>query len=262
MRARSRTIARSIANSHAMLPAGPAPRMKSWRPTALTSISGQEAGCMKSVTYRPAADGGMLQAVLAPSAELGPIAQNLRQHRDNLWLLGGELIRDLHDAPRLRKRPMDQVVLAALDREGGPLISHGTSEDQQRSFDATCRKVPSLPHRPRQSIDSQAVDMWTTLKKRSPHAHSHNKCKCQARSDIDQEAAVRFTSIRHITHIRRAQPTDSPEEAIKEVMDREVIPSMTTCLAHNEAFAIHDLLYRLLGGICGLRSADVSDVTY
>src|SRR5258708_11034390 len=74
-------------------------------------------------------------------------------------------------------------------------------------------KVPSLPHRPRQSIDSQAVDMWTTLKKRSPHAHSHNKCKCQARSDIDQEAAVRFTSIRHITHIRRAPPTDSPEEA-------------------------------------------------
>jgi len=56
--------------------------------------------------------------------------------------------------------------------------------------------------------------MWTTLKKRSPHAHSHNKCKCQARSDIDQEAAVRFTSIRHITHIRRAQPTDSPEEAV------------------------------------------------
>ncbi|HWO45553.1 MAG TPA: biotin/lipoyl-binding protein, partial [Methylomirabilota bacterium] len=52
------------------------------------------------------------------------------------------------------------------------------------------------------------------LKKRSPHAHSHNKCKCQARSDIDQEAAVRFTSIRHITHIRRAQPTDSPEEAL------------------------------------------------
>ena len=59
--------------------------------------------------------------------------------------------------------------------------------------------------------------MWTTLKKRSPHAHSHNKCKCQARSDIDQEAAVRFTSIRHITHIRRAQPTDSPEEAKKSV---------------------------------------------
>ncbi len=72
---------------------------------------------------------------------LGLSRKTLRQHRDNLWLLGGELIRALHDAPRLRKRPMDHVVLAALDREGGPLISHGTSEDQQRSFDATCRKL-------------------------------------------------------------------------------------------------------------------------
>jgi hypothetical protein len=32
-----------------------------------------------------------------------------------------------------------------------------------------------------------------------------------------KEAAVRFTSIRHIAHIRRAPPTDSPEEAKKDV---------------------------------------------
>jgi len=32
-----------------------------------------------------------------------------------------------------------------------------------------------------------------------------------------KEAAVRFTSIRHIAHIRRAPPTDSPEEAILQV---------------------------------------------
>ena len=36
---------------------------------------------------------------------------------------------------------MAQVVFAALDDEGGPLISHGSSEDQQRSFDSTCRKL-------------------------------------------------------------------------------------------------------------------------
>ena len=29
-----------------------------------------------------------------------------------------------------------------------------------------------------------------------------------------KEAAVRFTSIRHIAHIRRAPPTDSPDEAV------------------------------------------------
>jgi len=66
--------------------------------------------------------------------------KTLRQHRDNLWFLGGELILDLHEAPRLRKKPTDQVVLAALDDQDGPLLSSGASEDQQRSFDSTCRK--------------------------------------------------------------------------------------------------------------------------
>ena len=67
--------------------------------------------------------------------------KTLRKHRDNLWLLGGELISGLHEVPRLRKQPMDQVVVAALDDEGGPLISNAASEDQQRSFDSTCRKL-------------------------------------------------------------------------------------------------------------------------
>ena len=67
--------------------------------------------------------------------------KTLRQHRDNLWLLGGALISNLHKSPRLRKRPIEQVVGQALDHEGGPLISHGAAaEQQQRSFDATCRK--------------------------------------------------------------------------------------------------------------------------
>jgi hypothetical protein len=71
-------------------------------------------------------------------------AKTLRKHRDNLWQLGGEIISDLHDSPRLRKRPMAQVVFAALNDEGGPLISHSASEEQQRSFDSTCRKFHSF----------------------------------------------------------------------------------------------------------------------
>ena len=66
--------------------------------------------------------------------------KTLRKHRDNLWLLGGELIVDLHECPRLRKQPIDRVVRAALDDQNGPLISSGASEDQQRSFDMTCCK--------------------------------------------------------------------------------------------------------------------------
>jgi hypothetical protein len=65
----------------------------------------------------------------------------LRKHRDNLWVLGGEIIRKLHETPRLRKRPMANVVFAALDDEGGPLLSPYTSEEEQRSFDSTCRKL-------------------------------------------------------------------------------------------------------------------------
>ena len=64
----------------------------------------------------------------------------LRKHRDNLWVLGGEIIRKLHESPRLRKQPMADVVFAALDDEGGPLLSHHASEEDQRSFDSTCRK--------------------------------------------------------------------------------------------------------------------------
>jgi hypothetical protein len=66
--------------------------------------------------------------------------KTLRKHRDNLWLLGGEVISDLHKNPRLRKWPMVRIVSAAVDDDGGPLISHGASEDQQRSFDSTCRR--------------------------------------------------------------------------------------------------------------------------
>lgn len=72
------------------------------------------------------------------SSNLSP--KTLRKHRDNLWLLGGEIVSDLHESPRLRKRPMAQVVFAALNDEGGPLISNRASEEQQRSFDSTCRR--------------------------------------------------------------------------------------------------------------------------
>jgi hypothetical protein len=72
--------------------------------------------------------------------DLNLSGKTLRKHRDNLWVLGGELISSLHETPRLRKRPMDQVVRDALADEGGPLIFHGRSEEEQRSFDSTCRK--------------------------------------------------------------------------------------------------------------------------
>jgi hypothetical protein len=64
--------------------------------------------------------------------------KTIQKHVDNVWALGGEFIRDLHNDPSLRKKPVERVLLQMIEY-AGPLLYHG-GEDQQRSFDATCRK--------------------------------------------------------------------------------------------------------------------------
>ena len=64
--------------------------------------------------------------------------KTIQKHVDNMWALGGEFIRDLHNDPSLRKKPLDRVLLQLIEY-GGPLLYHG-GEDEQRSFDSTCRK--------------------------------------------------------------------------------------------------------------------------
>jgi hypothetical protein len=79
--------------------------------------------------------------------------KTLRQHRDNIWVLGGEVIRRVQMDSGLRTRPVERVVLDLIGDDGGPLLSHGPSETEQRSFDATCRKLfrcltgPEISHR-------------------------------------------------------------------------------------------------------------------
>ena len=70
------------------------------------------------------------------ASDLSP--KTIQKHVDNMWALGGEFIRDLNDDPLLRKRPVEHHLFKMIE-EGGPLLYHG-GEDQQRSFDSTCRK--------------------------------------------------------------------------------------------------------------------------
>ena len=65
----------------------------------------------------------------------------LRRHRDHLWMLGGEIIRRCYDEPELRHQPAPMIVLRFIDDECGPLIWPRISEQQQNTFDATCRKL-------------------------------------------------------------------------------------------------------------------------
>ena len=70
------------------------------------------------------------------ASDLSP--KTIQKHTDNMWALGGEFIRELHSDSSLRKKPVDRV-LSRMIEYGGPLLHHG-GEDQQRSFDSTCRK--------------------------------------------------------------------------------------------------------------------------
>lgn len=66
--------------------------------------------------------------------------KTIRRHIDNLWLLGGEIIRDLHEDPSLRKVAVEKLLRNVVHEDSGPLIHNG-SEHEQRAFDATCRKL-------------------------------------------------------------------------------------------------------------------------
>ncbi len=72
--------------------------------------------------------------------------KTLRVHRDNLWTLGGEIIRELHEDPSLRAHPVEKLLLSVIDEQGGPLLYQETSEQQQRSFDSTCRRFYRFLH--------------------------------------------------------------------------------------------------------------------
>jgi hypothetical protein len=71
------------------------------------------------------------------ASDLSP--RTIQKHVDNIWALGGEFIRDLHNDPSLRRKPVDRVLLPMIEY-GGPFLYHGDSQDQQKSFDSTCRK--------------------------------------------------------------------------------------------------------------------------
>lgn len=72
----------------------------------------------------------------------GLARKTLRRHRDNLWLLGGDIVRRLHEEPTLRKRSVRNTLLDLLnDDEGAPLIYPPLTEEDQRSVDSTGRKL-------------------------------------------------------------------------------------------------------------------------
>ena len=47
-------------------------------------------------------------------AESGLSKRTIQNHVDNMWLLGGEVIRDVNEEPHLRKRSAEQLVRSVI----------------------------------------------------------------------------------------------------------------------------------------------------
>jgi len=73
-------------------------------------------------------------------AEGGLAKKTIKRHLQNLWLLGGEIIRNVG--------LYDEYAIHALEKlrdsvgsDGGPYCRHLDSEYELESFDTTCRKL-------------------------------------------------------------------------------------------------------------------------
>jgi hypothetical protein len=82
-------------------------------------------------------------------AELRPFVMHLqlnlspktvRSHVNNLWVIGGEIIRQVNYEPQLRKLKPRKLLLDAIDLGEAPLARDAT-EEQQNSLDATARRL-------------------------------------------------------------------------------------------------------------------------
>jgi hypothetical protein len=73
-------------------------------------------------------------------------SKTLRRHRDNMWLLGGEVIRQRYESAATAKKPIDVLINEMVQQDGGPFMLPRVSEDEQESFDATCRKYYRFLH--------------------------------------------------------------------------------------------------------------------
>ena len=83
----------------------------------------------------------LLTPFLLHLLDQGLAKATVRRHRDNLWALGGELIRRRYDDDELARQDVEDALGALIGRDGGPLMWPRVTEAEQDSLDATCRKL-------------------------------------------------------------------------------------------------------------------------
>ena len=71
----------------------------------------------------------------------GLALKTINRHQTNLWLLGGEVVSRIHHDAELRNLSGAELLLRFVEEEGGPYCRHNNTEEEQRAFDGTCRKL-------------------------------------------------------------------------------------------------------------------------
>lgn len=86
-----------------------------------------------------------IQQVMRPFIESliagGLSVKTIKKHMDNLWLLGGEIIRDVSMNNEHNKILPLEKVRNSIGPDGGPYCQHLNSESELTSYDSTCRKL-------------------------------------------------------------------------------------------------------------------------
>ena len=86
---------------------------------------------------------------IALVAEMRPFAEHIehslvsktvRGHLDNLWLIGGEIIRQVNYDPRQRKFDAKTLLLDAIEL-GEARLARGVTRAGQESLDATAKRL-------------------------------------------------------------------------------------------------------------------------
>jgi len=81
-----------------------------------------------------------LRLFVAHLEQRGLAPKTIRGHLINLWVIGGEIIREVNEDPRQRKISARKLILKAIEGGEAPL-ANGVSESEQVAIDATARKL-------------------------------------------------------------------------------------------------------------------------
>lgn len=81
--------------------------------------------------------------------------RTVQKHLGNLWLLGGEIIRDVSMSEEYDEISPADKLKDSISPDEGPLCRHITSAAEQRSFDATCGKLCRFLENPKKTGNKQ-----------------------------------------------------------------------------------------------------------